>query len=190
VPGFEWLIRYPVVPDKTMFRTWMVLTGLALGGMPLAAASSAGPPAEEPCVVSDLQHAADEVTTVLADDQLVVRVNPSRGFGRCTLWIPGGQWPERLAVCFVGLDELEAIEIMLGGLRVEGSRSRTGGFTVAADPAAPTEPSAAGPWRDSDTLGVVVTPGPEGMLVEFPAGFAAAAAGGPVRLSWVDWLRR
>jgi hypothetical protein len=39
-------------------------------------------------------------------------------------------------------------------------------------------------------LGVVVSHTPDGMLVEFPAGFAAAAAGGPVRLAWVDWLRR
>jgi hypothetical protein len=158
----------------------------------LAAAADPGRelPQGEPWAVSDLQHADDLVTTALADGRLLVRVTSPQGFGRCTLTARDGQWPERLAVCFAGLDELEAVEIVLGGLRVEGSRSCSGGFTVAADPAAPIEPVAAGPWRAEDMLGVVVTHTPDGMLVEFPAGFAAAAAGGPVRLAWVDWLRR
>jgi hypothetical protein len=164
---------------------------LAVAGVSAAAADPpAGPPADKACAVSDLQHAEDVVTATVADGRLLVRVTSSRGFGRCTLTAADGQWPDRLAMCFAGLDELEAVEILLGGLRVEGSRSRSGGFAVAALPATPSEPVAAGPWRADETLGVIVTTTPEGMHVEFPAGFAAAAAAGPVQLSWVDWLRR
>jgi hypothetical protein len=146
--------------------------------------------ADAPFTVSDVQHPDDTVTFETADGRLLVHVGSTRGFGRCTISARDGAWPDRLAIRIDGPRELEAVELLLGGLRVEGSRSRSGNFSVEADRGAEGSVAAAGPWRDGDTLFVVVTKTPGGMVVEFPEGFAAAAAGGSVRLAWVDWLRR
>jgi len=77
--------------------------------------------------VIGLQHAEDAVTTEVADGRLIVRARSSRGFGHCTVTAREGRWPDHLAVRFEGLAELEAVECVLGGLRIEGSRSRSGG---------------------------------------------------------------
>lgn len=179
-------------------RTVVAAVGLGLAflaaGFPAALAHGADAversPSDAPFTVSGIQHPDDTVTFEAADGRLLVHVGSTRGFGRCTIAPRDEAWPDRLAIRIDGPRELESVELALGGLRVEGSRSRSGNFSVEADRAAEGPVAATGPWREGDTLAVVVTTTPAGMLVEFPEGFAAAAAGGSVQLAWVDWLRR